>query len=493
MLRNSKGITLIALVITIIVLIILAGVSVNLLMGDDGLINIAKKGRENYIAASENELKGLNDVIEFLEDYTGKIKPEIQYSASGYEGIYTGDARSITVNVTTEGATVEYSEDGETWTNEAPSYTNTGTYTVTYKITKDGYKTVVDTVTVVINKAEGGVTAPTAKILTYNGSEQELINPGNTTTGTIQYKLGDGEYSTQIPTATNAGTYSIYYKVVGNENYNDVAEAGPISVTISKANSSGTPPTAISGLIYTGSAQNLHTTGTDASGGTWMYKLSTESNWSTSIRTATEAGTYTINCKISGDSNHNDFNSENLTVTIAEQPSTRITYTNLNVGSIVTFEKGSYSDSFYIIENNGTNVKLLAVNCLELTGYTQVSSANATYTFFGSTTEYSTSNAKVCNDEYISRLQSRYGISIIEGRLMNYTEATNLKNAGRTTILYGEGSPMYYLSSKVNASYHWGVCGQWSGNEISWLPAADTQKTYGRIRPMFIIAISNLN
>ena len=282
MLRNSRGITLIALVITIIVLIILAGVSVNLLMGDDGLINTAKKGRENYIAASENELKGLNDVIEFLEDYTGKIKPEIQYSANGYEGIYTGDARSITVNVTTEGATVEYSEDGETWTNEAPSYTNTGTYTVTYKITKNGYKTVVDTVTVVINKAEGGVTAPTAKTLTYNGTAQELINPGKTTTGTIQYKLEDGEYSTSIPTATNAGTYSIYYKVVGNENYNDVAEA-VVSSTIQKVDNTLTL-SANSGTVEYGSPVTISVT-QNTSGGT----LSVSSS-NTNVATAEISG-----------------------------------------------------------------------------------------------------------------------------------------------------------------------------------------------------------
>ena len=40
--RNEKGITLVALVVTIIVLIILAGVSINLLVGQDGLISRAK-------------------------------------------------------------------------------------------------------------------------------------------------------------------------------------------------------------------------------------------------------------------------------------------------------------------------------------------------------------------------------------------------------------------------------------------------------------------
>ena len=40
--KNSKGITLIALVITIIVLLILAGVSIAMLTGDNGLLSQAK-------------------------------------------------------------------------------------------------------------------------------------------------------------------------------------------------------------------------------------------------------------------------------------------------------------------------------------------------------------------------------------------------------------------------------------------------------------------
>lgn len=41
--RQTAGITLIALVITIVILIILAGISINLLMGDNGIISHAKE------------------------------------------------------------------------------------------------------------------------------------------------------------------------------------------------------------------------------------------------------------------------------------------------------------------------------------------------------------------------------------------------------------------------------------------------------------------
>ena len=48
--KDKKGITLVALVVTIIVLILLAGVSINLVIGNSGIIakaQIAKKNAEN--------------------------------------------------------------------------------------------------------------------------------------------------------------------------------------------------------------------------------------------------------------------------------------------------------------------------------------------------------------------------------------------------------------------------------------------------------------
>ena len=52
--RNNKGITLIALVVTIIVLIILAGVSINLVLGDNGILTKAKEAKEE---SSEAQIK----------------------------------------------------------------------------------------------------------------------------------------------------------------------------------------------------------------------------------------------------------------------------------------------------------------------------------------------------------------------------------------------------------------------------------------------------
>ena len=60
MLKNNRGITLIALVVTVIVLLILAGVSINMLTGQNGILNRASEAKENTQIATEREALGFN-------------------------------------------------------------------------------------------------------------------------------------------------------------------------------------------------------------------------------------------------------------------------------------------------------------------------------------------------------------------------------------------------------------------------------------------------
>ena len=53
--KKQSGITLVALVVTIVVLLILAGVSINLVLGENGLITQAKDAREQTKSAEVNE------------------------------------------------------------------------------------------------------------------------------------------------------------------------------------------------------------------------------------------------------------------------------------------------------------------------------------------------------------------------------------------------------------------------------------------------------
>ncbi len=65
--KNNKGITLVALVVTIVVLLILAGVSINLVLGNNGIIAKAKDAETKSAEASQNDLKGMNSLIEQME------------------------------------------------------------------------------------------------------------------------------------------------------------------------------------------------------------------------------------------------------------------------------------------------------------------------------------------------------------------------------------------------------------------------------------------
>lgn len=68
MLKSKNGITLVALVVTIVVLLILAGVSVSLVLQNNGIINKSKEARRKYGEAKENEQTDLNNVPNWIEE-----------------------------------------------------------------------------------------------------------------------------------------------------------------------------------------------------------------------------------------------------------------------------------------------------------------------------------------------------------------------------------------------------------------------------------------
>ena len=65
--KKNKGITLVALVVTIVVLLILAGVSINLVLGDNGIVKKAQDAKTKSAEANENDLKGMNSLVSEME------------------------------------------------------------------------------------------------------------------------------------------------------------------------------------------------------------------------------------------------------------------------------------------------------------------------------------------------------------------------------------------------------------------------------------------
>ena len=113
--------------------------------------------------------------------------------------------------------------------------------TVDYKANYEGsknYKAVSADVSVQVAKAIPECEAPEAiEELTYTGFDQALITEGEVPEGCeMQYKLGeDGTYSSEIPQAKDAGTHTVYWKIIGNENYEDYESPTGVDVIIKKA------------------------------------------------------------------------------------------------------------------------------------------------------------------------------------------------------------------------------------------------------------------
>ena len=68
MLKNNKGITLVALVVTIVILLILAGVSLNLVLGDNGIVRKAQEARNQTAEGQVNTEKAVNALTDEMED-----------------------------------------------------------------------------------------------------------------------------------------------------------------------------------------------------------------------------------------------------------------------------------------------------------------------------------------------------------------------------------------------------------------------------------------
>ena len=170
----------------------------------------------------------------------------------------TGETTPITLS----GSDVKYTTVGTGTTKfyvAEYTFNDFGSYTISFTAAKDGYTVQSAEKKLTVTKAAipaSAITAPAANALTYNGNEQELVTKGSVDAkyGEMQYRLGtSGGFSTATPTAADAGTYTVYYKVVGAEGYNDTA-AKSIKVTVSPVKIKGICNVTSVSKTYDGSA-----------------------------------------------------------------------------------------------------------------------------------------------------------------------------------------------------------------------------------------------
>ena len=144
--KNNKGITLVALVVTIVVLLILAGVSINLVLGNNGIIAKAKDAETKSAEASQNDLKGMNGLISEME---GAL------AGNGSAGSGSGNGNTGSENnFVTKNTEVTY-PDGKVWIPEG------------FKVADDSASKVQDGVVIEDKDENQFVWVPVATIADY--------------------------------------------------------------------------------------------------------------------------------------------------------------------------------------------------------------------------------------------------------------------------------------------------------------------------------------
>ena len=185
----------------------------------------------NYKAASATADFTIAKAVPAASDFTFAAPADLTF---------TGSAKSASVTPVPSisgvgNVTVKYEKEGM---EVAP--VNAGTYTVKIEVAEGENYTAASGLTdaawtFTIAKAEASYKAPAAqKYLKYNGAAQALVTAGSTDHGTMMYKLNHGQWSSEVPSAVNAGEYTVSYYVAGDENHNNSAE-GSVTVNIDKA------------------------------------------------------------------------------------------------------------------------------------------------------------------------------------------------------------------------------------------------------------------
>ena len=266
------------------------------------------------------------------------IKPAtITYTASSYEGFYDGNSHTISVSVTkpTSGATITYSltENG-TYSATKPTVTNATTTPVTvyFKISASNYNTVSSKATITIIKTNSVSPTLTAYSGTYDGKPHTIGVTGGSG-GTIKYSTDQTNWSTTLPTRTDATTtpVTVYVKVFGDGNHKDTSIISS-TITINKK----TDVITMSSISTNYTGQKVEATATAESKTTITY---TYYNGTTCSGTALSSapvnvGDYSVKATSAGNNNYKS-NSACATIKISNtnNPTTVSAVAGLKYGS----------------------------------------------------------------------------------------------------------------------------------------------------------------
>lgn len=169
----------------------------------------------------------------------------LSVTASNYSGTYDGNAHGISVSCSTSGATITYATSASgSYTTTNPTYTNAGTYTTYYQVTKTGYTTVTGSAKVEITRVAGNLSLSATSLTFKYGSSSQQVTVTRTGDGEISATSANKNVATVSLSGTtitvtpkNVGTTTITVSVA--EGTNHTAVSGTISISVTDT----TPPT----------------------------------------------------------------------------------------------------------------------------------------------------------------------------------------------------------------------------------------------------------
>ena len=167
--------------------------------------------------------------------YDGNTTATLNYNGVTFTGKLDGDSLTVSGTGTFTDANV-----GSDKTVNITALTLGGDSEDNYTLATEGQQTQTQAT---ISKANSSVTkAPEDAKSLYNGGNVQLITEGTAAGGTMQYSLDGVTWSADIPTATDWKTYTVYYKVVGDNNHNNT-EAQSLTAEIVPFKIAGQPVT----------------------------------------------------------------------------------------------------------------------------------------------------------------------------------------------------------------------------------------------------------
>ena len=216
--KKNKGITLVALVVTIVVLLILAGVSINLVLGNNGIIAKAKDAETKSAEASQNDLKGMNGLVS-----------EMEGALAGNGSTGNGNTGSGN-NFVTKNTEVTY-PDGKVWIPEG------------FRISTDSASTVQGGVVIEDKDLNQFVWVPVATLAdykrmaySYNVATEETDTATNSIK--IEYSSSDSNYFTEaLPEDERASVDAYKGFYIGRYEAGDKESTGTTKATFRTSSS----------------------------------------------------------------------------------------------------------------------------------------------------------------------------------------------------------------------------------------------------------------